>query len=110
VSRCIMWPFKSKPDPLTLEETKRNLESRMKSIEGEWDDTYERFRLLYARLSKRVKQLDQAPEGEDPQAAESDNVVPSADGVAGLSLSPRARQIQNQILERRNRIQKGGTE
>lgn len=102
-----MWPFKSKKDDSTLEETKRLLESRIKMIEGEWDDTYERFRLLYARLSKRVKQLDQAPEGEEPQAAESDNAVPSADGIAGLSLSPRARQIQQQILERRNRLQKG---
>jgi hypothetical protein len=105
-----MWPFKSKPEPGVLEETKRQLESRIRTLEGEWDDTYERFRLLYARLSKRVKQLDQAPEGEAPQAVESDNVVPSADGVAGLSLSPRAQQIQNKILERRNRIQKGGTE
>jgi hypothetical protein len=102
-----MWPFKSRKDDATLEETKRLLESRIKSIEGEWDDTYERFRLLYARLSKRVKQLDQAPEGEAPQAAESDNVVQPADGIAGLSLSPRARQIQQQIMERRNRLQKG---
>ncbi len=104
-----MWPFKTKKDDSTLEETKRQLESRIRTIEGEWDDTYERFRLLYARLSKRVKQLADEPSSlEEPQGAGSDE-APTEGLNAGISsLSPRQAKIQREILARRNRAAIGG--
>jgi hypothetical protein len=97
-----MWPFSSKKSDSTLEETKREIDSRLRKLEGEWDDTYERFRLLYARLSKRVKQLDQAPATETAQREES------VEGANLPTLSERQRQINDQIMRRRQRGGNGG--
>jgi hypothetical protein len=97
-----MWPFTSKKSPDDVENLKRELDARMKIIEGQWDDTYERFRLLYARLSKRVKQLDQAPETETAQREES------GDGANHQSLSERQHELNEKILARRRRGGNGG--
>jgi predicted transcriptional regulator len=104
-----MWPFKSKistEDTKDLKERVRELEKAFRRLEEEWTEVYHKFRTLQMRVAKQVQRLDQAPEGEDPQAAVSDETPTSGLGAAS-SLSPRARQIQQQILERRNRLQKG---
>jgi hypothetical protein len=60
------------------------------------------------RVAKRVQRLDEA-EGDVPTGGGTGEaeVIPS--GVLS-TLSPRARTIQQKILERRNRLQGGGTE
>src|SRR5438876_9692451 len=91
--------FKSLKRIEELEERCDELEKRAKQIDLEWSDTYEKFRLLYMRLSKRVQQLSAAensPETEDTQPGESEPLESSKP-----SLSPRARAIQEQILRRR---------
>jgi|SRR2546427_4740074 len=91
--------FKSKKAAVDLEARVKALEDGRKVLLLDWDDTYERFRLLYSRLSKRVKraeELEQSPETEDTQPGESEPLESSK-----LSLSPRARAIQEQILRRR---------
>jgi predicted transcriptional regulator len=108
-----MWPFKSKistEDTKDLKERVRELEKSFRRLEEEWTEVYHKFRTLQMRVAKQVQRLDQAPEGEDPQAAVS--VTTSENEVGGLArtLTPRARQIQQQILERRNRLQKGAEE
>lgn len=80
------------------------LEDERKHLLLEWDDTFERFRLLYARLSKRVKQLQGSVTTEDTQAGESDA---EAAGTPLTSLSPRQAAIQTKILERRARVNGG---
>jgi len=98
--------FKSKNSQGSLEARVKALEDERKQMLLEWDDTFERFRLLYARLSKRVKQLQGSVTTEDTQAGESVGGDPSTN----LStLSPRQQMIQAKILERRRRMN-GGTQ
>ena len=110
MSRYIFWPFKSKPEDKDTDEKLAHLEKRMNRLEEDWSEVYGKFRTMQMRVAKQVQRLDQAPEGEAPQATESDDASPTTTGLAGTSLSPRAQQIQKQILERRNRLEKGGTE
>jgi len=96
--------FKSKNSLGALEARVKALEDERKQMLLEWDDTFERFRLLYARLSKRVKQLQGSVTTEDTQAGVS------AEETAGTSLSaltPRQQMIQTKILERRRRVNGG---
>jgi phage shock protein A len=82
-----------------LEETVERLEKQLKNLEIEWSETYDKFRLLNMRVAKRVQRLDAESSQEEPQAVgEEVGDIPSIS-----SLSPRARQIQKQILERRAR-------
>jgi hypothetical protein len=81
------------------------LEKTVKMLEIEWNETYDKFRQLHMRVAKRVQRLDEAESQEDTgHVAET-----PGDPSSGLpsNLSPRARVIQQQILERRNRLQKG---
>ncbi|MDH3424543.1 MAG: hypothetical protein OEN00_16225 [Gemmatimonadota bacterium] len=72
---------------LKLEATVRRLEdfsgqlgeleltsARMRELEVEWLDTYEKFRNLYARISKRV-QREKASESEGPGGQPNGGVV-----------------------------------
>jgi len=63
-----MWPFSRRPR-LSTDELQRleALERRLKVIEADWDEWYDKFRRLYARLSKRVERgesaVDDGPSG-----------------------------------------------
>jgi len=90
-----------------LEETCERLEKQLKNMEIEWSETYDKFRLLNMRVAKRVQRLDQDSSQEEPQGAEGEQPTESLSPLMS-SLSPRARQIQAQILARRARAQNGG--
>ena len=65
------------------------LERRLKSIEIEWDEWYDKYRRLYARIAKRVKAQE---------AAES----PENDEQARAKVNPLALRILNrQVTEGR---------
>lgn len=70
-----MWPFsrgaRQVSDQLQRIEA---LERRLKVIEADWDEWYDKFRRLYARLSKRVERGDEAVESASsgPEAARTD--------------------------------------
>ena len=84
---------------LALEETVEKLEKERKSILLEWDEMYERFRLLYARLSKRVKQLERSPESQEDTAPDE-----SVEGAGQhTTLSPRQLEANRRILALRRR-------
>lgn len=83
-----MWPFtKPKPDETLLNRVQA-LESRLdamdrerKSLKLEWDDIFEKFSRLYARLVKRSKAELEAPEMPSERktgAGEEGDVNPAA--------------------------------
>jgi hypothetical protein len=96
-----MWPFKSKKpvEDTTANERLVRMEKRIDRLEEDWTEVYGKFRTLQMRVAKQVQRLDADSSQEEPQGAESDGVRPQPHS----SLSPRQRQIQNEILERRRR-------
>lgn len=83
-----------------LENRLTRLEDQRKTIGLEWDAMYEKFRLLYVRLSKRVERLNQAPSQEDTQPGESD----AESGAGTASLSPRQLEVMRAINARRRKV------
>lgn len=79
-----------------LEEAVERIETSMKKLMLEWDDTYDKFRHLNFRVSKRVRALDQAEE----VAAEP---VENGGGTDAPTLSQRQIDANNKILARRMR-------
>jgi len=75
-----------------------DFEVRIRRVEEDWTEVYNKFRTLQMRVAKQVQRLDANSSHEEPQKAEGDGVASTAS-----SLSPRMQRIQNQILERRRR-------
>jgi len=104
----VKWIFsgkKERSEPEDWTERLERLEKMVRMLEVEWTETYDKFRQLHMRVAKRVQRLDQA-EADEAQAngtGEAEVQVPNVPST----LSSRARIIQQQILERRNRLQKG---
>jgi hypothetical protein len=94
--------FKHETRLRDLEATCAALLKEKKERELEWDSVYEKFRLLYMRLSKRVKQVEGSPsttEGTLPEES-----VETLGGNQAIStLTPRQQQVQRMIMMRRNR-------
>ncbi len=74
------------------------LEIQMRRLEEEWTDVYAKFRVLQMRVAKQAQRLDESSQ-EEPQREES-----VASATSATTLSPRLAKIQQQILERRNRV------
>lgn len=79
--------FKKQKPALDREETESRLERIERVIRDlrlDWDQTYDRFRLLHARLSKRIERDEElrreaeatTTEGEDTKAAGAPGVPP----------------------------------
>lgn len=85
-----------------LESSMERIESALKKLTLEWDDTYEKFRHLHFRVTKRVKQLEQS----DEMAAAHDAGENGAELTASSpsSLSPRQQELQAKILRGRGKI------
>ncbi len=107
----LQWMFsgkKQRSEPEDTTERLERLEKQVKMLEIEWNETYDKFRQLHMRVAKRVQRLDQAEADEAAGNGAGEGEVAGVGGMTGASnLSPRARIIQQQILERRNRLQKG---
>lgn len=73
------------------------LEKTIKMLEIEWNETYDKFRLLHMRVAKRVQRLDASPDEGTTQRVEGDS-------SGSESLSDRQTRLQQQILARRNRM------
>ncbi len=52
-----------------LEERQRLQEKGLKALELDWQEWYDKFRLLFMRLSKRIKDAAQA-DGDGPQSSQ----------------------------------------
>ena len=81
------------------------IEVAMRRLEEEWTEVYGKFRTMQLRIAKQVQRLDADSSHEEPQGAEGGE---SSGGPVLSNLSPRAREVQKQILQRRARGQNGG--
>jgi hypothetical protein len=103
-----MWPFPAKIHEKEPEKDPRSMESRMRALELDWEDTYERIRKVLQRISKRAEFVEKA---EARQAEKSNTESLDPDGSAhsrdvgrtpvGGMLSARQKEIQSMILRRR---------
>jgi len=100
--RTILERLFTPPPSEDLRERIEKLEKRMQGIDIEWTDVYDKFRNLHLRVARRVKVLEESSSQEEPQGEESE-ATPEAQSPMFTSLSPRAQEVQRQILQRRNR-------
>src|SRR5258707_13364500 len=93
-------------DTTELQESVEELHKKFKRLEEEWTEVYHKFRTLQMRVAKQVQRLDANSSQEEPQGVGSEENLPEQFS----SLSPRAREVQRQILARRARGQGNGGE
>jgi hypothetical protein len=99
-----MWPFPAKIQEKGAEKDPRTIESRMRALELDWEDTYERIRKVLQRISKRaefVEKHERESEPNEPGGAPATSSHPAPPGVFAGRLNDRQREIQQQILRRR---------
>ena len=86
---------------LALRQDVDDMKKDMRVMRDEWEDWFDRFKRLHARIARRQQRDEQAPSGEDTQ--------PGGEQMTPLSsLSPRAQQIQREILAARARGKPNG--
>ncbi len=83
-----------------MQERLDDFERRIRYVEQDWTEVYNKFRTLQMRVAKQVQRLDKNSSQEEPQ--EGDEAAVVGTGTVS-SLSPRMQRIQEQILERRRR-------
>jgi hypothetical protein len=86
------------------EEKLAQLETVFKKLTLEWSDTYEKFRNLHFRVSKRVMALEAAEQSSadaEQQAGGEGSAAMSSREPGAPGLSPRQTQLQMKILQRR---------
>jgi hypothetical protein len=84
----------------SAEERLDALEREMKAIQLEWSNVYDKVRTTLAKLAKREERAAK----EEPEP----NVISGSQ--TPTSLTPRAQEVQRQILARRNRLPQNGSE
>jgi len=88
---------------LALRQDVDAMRAEMRVMRDEWEDWFDRFKRLHARIARRQARDEQALEREAAQpGGESDQRI--------STLSPRAQQIQREILAARNRGKTNGGE
>jgi hypothetical protein len=79
-------------------ERLETVERQLKATKLEWEDTYDRLRRLMGRVAKRALR-DEA--NVDSEAVEDTAPAPERPSTFGGGLTPRQRELQQQILRRR---------
>lgn len=95
-----MWPFKAQVGISELREDLSTVQRQLKALKLDMDDLWDRFSRLSGKLAKRAAREDTPAEGA--QLGEGADV----DSASALSptfsrLTPRQKQIQIQIMQRR---------
>lgn len=81
------WPWtRHEPSNIEVIERLEAVERRIKALSTDWDQTYEQFQRLNAKLAQRWKRLQQAE-----QEASTEN------GEAGAPTSPDPSRITNPL-------------
>jgi len=99
-----MWPFPATKSTKTPENDPRSIESRMRALELDWEDTNERIRKVLQRISKRAEYVEKHEREESTGDTRADKPTPTpAMGrlPQGGLLSDRQKEIQHAILRRR---------
>jgi hypothetical protein len=79
---AFMWPFTRTTAAATderLEKRLEEIERKLRTIDQEWSEWYDKYRRLYARIAKRVERdSDDAPQSRQdaPGATKRAEVVP----------------------------------
>jgi hypothetical protein len=107
VSRGILKRLFESEDTSELRQSVEELQKRVRNIEEEWTETYNRFRTLQMRVAKQVQRLDAHSSQEEPQGAEGDDSV-DVTAPTISSLSPRQQKLQREIMLRRRAATPGG--
>ena len=97
-----MWkwlkPAESEERFRALEQQIRDLEGRMKGIEGQWDDTYDKLRRLTGRITKTAALRD--AEKEKPDESNSNSGSPSNGSILGTHERLQAARARHGVLPR----------
>jgi hypothetical protein len=82
-----------------LTERLETVERALKATKLEWEDTYDRMRRMMGRIAKRglPDEANTNPEAAAEPAADG----PGFNGVSAGGLTPRQRELQQQILRHR---------
>jgi len=107
VSRGILKRLFESEDTSELRRSVEDLQKRVRNIEEEWTETYNRFRTLQMRVAKQVQRLDANSSQEEPQGAEGDQNGDVTTPTIS-SLSPRQQKLQREIMLRRRAATPGG--
>lgn len=84
-----------------------SLEERWNTIEAEWTEWYEKFRLLHLRIAHRQKALEKAEAGATSVQSDTTNGEQSSSGAAPSmfpGLTDAQREAQQKILRQRARM------
>jgi hypothetical protein len=90
---------------LTLRQDVDEMQRDFKLIRHEWEDWFERYKRLHARIARRQQREEQdlLREEEPQQRGEHSDEAPMGPGPVSY-LSPKQRLIQQQLLARRARL------
>ncbi len=88
--------FKAARKLKEMDERLENVERGFKKIALEWEDSYDRFRAIVQRITKRAEAVEKLT-AEAQEETEPDTPLPP-----GLTASQREKQMQ--ILARRSRL------
>jgi len=99
------WFKSAKPveDTKPMWERLKEFELRIRRVEEDWTEVYNKFRTLQMRVAKQVQRLDANSSQEGGKGDGETQLVDSGLSAAGSSLSPRMQRIQKEIMERRQR-------
>ena len=107
MSRGILKRLFQSEDTSELHARLDAIEKRMRSVEEDWTEVYNKFRTLQMRVAKQVQRLDANSSQEEPQGAEGDDSVDVTTPTIS-SLSPRQQKLQREIMLRRRAATPGG--
>jgi DNA anti-recombination protein RmuC len=107
VSRGILKRLFQSEDTSELHARLDAIEKRMRSVEEDWTEVYNKFRTLQMRVAKQVQRLDANSSQEEPQGAEGDENGDVTTPTIS-SLSPRQQKLQREIMARRRAAAPGG--
>jgi hypothetical protein len=84
-------------------EKQESFERRVKAVELDWENMYDKFRSILQRITKRAQDAEKAKEeAPEPPAVPLDS--------HGGRLTPHQRMVQQQVLRRRAGLSVNGEE
>ena len=97
-----MWPFKAQAVDTKLSERVERLERDFRELKLDWEMMYDKCRKLMQRIAKRAEVVENAEHANNGGSAEE--VPPDTLSPTWSKLSPRQKQIQMQVLARRQQV------
>lgn len=94
--------FLTSKDLSALKDRIEDVERGLRKIQLEWEDSFDRLRVMAGRIARQVKERqEEQPEPDIPAPPDSD---PS------LHLNPHQNAIQQRLLARRSRVMRPPTQ